>query len=138
MPDYYNGAGGMQPFDVIDAFGLDFYEGNVIKYVCRWRKKNGLEDLYKARRYIDEVIRRAAAPGPEAVVLPETALLYTAAPCDGTDPERGVRLIRGGQVLNRLSHREACELAFDLLDASGRSAEQRDTAIPAATDLQES
>lgn len=60
-PDYYKGDGGMQPFDVIDAFGLDFYEGNVVKYVCRWRNKNGLEDLYKARRYINEVIKRAEA-----------------------------------------------------------------------------
>ena len=59
VPDYYNGQGGMQPFDVIDAFGLDFYEGNVVKYICRWRKKNGIEDLRKARTYIDEVIKRA-------------------------------------------------------------------------------
>lgn len=59
MPDYYDGRGGMQPFDVIDAFGLDFYEGNVVKYICRWRKKNGIEDLRKARNYIDEVIKRA-------------------------------------------------------------------------------
>lgn len=61
MPDYYQGKGGMQPFDVIDAFGLDFYEGNVVKYIVRWRRKNGLEDLFKARTYIDEVIKRAIA-----------------------------------------------------------------------------
>jgi hypothetical protein len=61
MPDYYNGAGGMQPFDVIDAFGLDFYEGNAVKYIVRWRKKNGVDDLYKARTYINEVIKRAEA-----------------------------------------------------------------------------
>lgn len=61
MPDYYDGKGGMQPFDVIDAFGLDFYEGNVVKYICRWRKKNGVADLYKARTYIEQVIKRAEA-----------------------------------------------------------------------------
>jgi hypothetical protein len=61
VPDYYNGKDGMQPFDVIDAFGLDFYEGNVVKYIVRWRKKNGLDDLYKARTYINEVIKRAEA-----------------------------------------------------------------------------
>ena len=64
MPDYYDGKGGMQPFDVIDAFGLDFYEGNVVKYIVRWRKKNGLDDLYKARTYINEVIKRAEALPP--------------------------------------------------------------------------
>jgi hypothetical protein len=57
-PEYYRGDGGMQPFDVIDAFGLDFYEGNIIKYVCRWRKKNGIEDLYKARTYLNKLIER--------------------------------------------------------------------------------
>ena len=69
MPDYYNGKGGMQPFDVIDAFGLDFYEGNVVKYIVRWRRKNGLEDLYKARTYINEVIKRAEADGLMAKAL---------------------------------------------------------------------
>lgn len=59
MPDYYDGKNGMQPYDVIDAFGLDFYEGNVVKYLVRWRKKGGVEDLRKARTYIDEVIKRA-------------------------------------------------------------------------------
>jgi len=61
VPEYYEGANGMQPFDVIDAFGLDFYEGNVIKYIVRWRKKGGIADLRKARSYIDQVIKRAEA-----------------------------------------------------------------------------
>jgi Protein of unknwon function (DUF3310) len=63
MPSYYDGAGGMQPFDVIDAFGLDFYEGNVVKYIVRWRKKSGVPDLLKARSYLDEIIKRAEAQG---------------------------------------------------------------------------
>jgi uncharacterized protein DUF3310 len=61
MPDYYRGKGGLSPFDIIDAFDLDFYEGNAIKYICRWRKKDGIPDLYKARRYVDEIIKRAEA-----------------------------------------------------------------------------
>ena len=35
----------IEPFDFIHANGLGFAEGNVIKYVCRWREKNGVEDL---------------------------------------------------------------------------------------------
>jgi Protein of unknwon function (DUF3310) len=58
---YYDGKTGMQPFDVIDEFGLDFYEGNCIKYIVRWRKKNGVADLRKARTYIDALIKRAEA-----------------------------------------------------------------------------
>jgi hypothetical protein len=33
-----------------------FLEGNVIKYLWRWREKNGLEDLKKARWYLDRLI----------------------------------------------------------------------------------
>jgi hypothetical protein len=53
--DHYKG-GTMQPWDVIDAFGLDFYEGNAIRYLLRWRKKNGVEDLQKAMHYIEVLI----------------------------------------------------------------------------------
>ncbi len=46
----------IEPFDFIHANGLGFAEGNVIKYVCRWREKNGVEDLEKAKRYIELLI----------------------------------------------------------------------------------
>ena len=46
----------IEPFDFIHKNGLGFAEGNVIKYVCRWREKNGVEDLEKAMRYIQLLI----------------------------------------------------------------------------------
>ena len=46
----------IEPFDFIQKNGLGFAEGNVIKYVCRWREKNGVEDLKKAIRYIELLI----------------------------------------------------------------------------------
>lgn len=58
------------PFDIIDAFGLDFYAGNVLKYLLRAGRKpgvNGVEDLEKARHYLTELIDRervAAIPRP--------------------------------------------------------------------------
>jgi len=48
----------MQPFDVIDIFGLNFYEGSAVKYLLRWRKKNGVEDLEKAKHYIEILIEK--------------------------------------------------------------------------------
>lgn len=57
-PSHYAGNS-MQPFDVIDTFNLDFYEGSAVKYLLRWRKKGGITDLKKARHYIDELIVRA-------------------------------------------------------------------------------
>lgn len=46
----------IQPIEYIMQNGLDFCEGNVVKYVSRWRYKNGVEDLKKARHYIDFLI----------------------------------------------------------------------------------
>lgn len=57
-PHYYVGKSGLKVYDVIDEFGFDFYEGNALKYLVRWSKKNGLEDLEKAKEYIEEIIRR--------------------------------------------------------------------------------
>lgn len=46
----------IQPVQYIHANGLGFIEGCVIKYVSRHRAKNGLEDLQKARHFIDLLI----------------------------------------------------------------------------------
>lgn len=43
----------IQPVEYIHANHLDFFEGNVIKYITRWRTKGGLQDLEKAKHYID-------------------------------------------------------------------------------------
>lgn len=48
----------IQPFDVIDAWDLDFYEGSALKYLARHKKKNGREDLEKAIHYIELTIER--------------------------------------------------------------------------------
>lgn len=46
----------MEPWTFIMLNNIPFAEGNVIKYIMRWRSKNGLEDLQKARRIIDMLI----------------------------------------------------------------------------------
>lgn len=46
----------IQPWDYIAANGLGFFEGNVIKYVTRWKRKNGVEDLRKALHYLEKLI----------------------------------------------------------------------------------
>lgn len=62
-PNHYKSASGLETIDVIRAFtdGLNgaeaFCIGNVIKYVTRYSNKNGVEDLKKARWYLDYVIK---------------------------------------------------------------------------------
>ncbi len=46
----------IQPWDAIHAWDLDFFSGNVVKYVARHREKNGVQDLKKARHYLDKLI----------------------------------------------------------------------------------
>ena len=46
----------IQPVEYIHANALGYFEGNVIKYISRWRKKNGIADLEKAKHYIELLI----------------------------------------------------------------------------------
>ena len=62
-PKHYKAKNGMEVIDVIEAFtaNLKGYEathtGNVIRYICRWKEKNGLEDLKKAQWYLNRLIK---------------------------------------------------------------------------------
>ena len=58
-PDYYK-SGGLEAFDVIDAFGLDFNLGNAFKYIARAGKKGDkIRDLRKAVTYLNREIEKA-------------------------------------------------------------------------------
>ena len=46
----------IQPIEFIHANDIPYMEGNAIKYLCRWRKKNGIADLQKAKHYIEMLI----------------------------------------------------------------------------------
>jgi hypothetical protein len=52
----------IQPVEFIQKNRLDYCQGNVIKYVCRFRHKNGKEDLLKAKHYIDLLIEQEEFP----------------------------------------------------------------------------
>lgn len=53
---HYN-TGAIQPIDLVLELGLSFPEGNVVKYVCRYKKSDTpLEDLQDARNYLDALI----------------------------------------------------------------------------------
>lgn len=69
-PNHYQSKTGLGVIDAIKAFTEDcegiegYYTGNVIKYVCRWKKKNGLEDLKKARMYLNWLIEKVEKKEP--------------------------------------------------------------------------
>ena len=61
-PSHYQSENGLEVIDVIEAFTSDLKgieatdTGNIIKYICRWKNKNGLQDLKKAMWYLDHLI----------------------------------------------------------------------------------
>ena len=62
-PPQYMSKTGLEVIDVIEAFTFDLKgieatdTGNVIKYICRWNSKNGLQDLKKAKWYLEHLIK---------------------------------------------------------------------------------
>lgn len=61
-PNHYRSKSGLECKDVIEAVTEDMtgyeavYTANIIKYIWRWKKKNGDEDLRKAKQYIDFIL----------------------------------------------------------------------------------
>lgn len=61
-PAHYQSETGLEVIDVIEAFTFDLKgieatdTGNVLKYMCRWKNKNGVQDLEKARWYLEHLI----------------------------------------------------------------------------------
>lgn len=61
-PDHYMSETGMEVIEVIEAFtfnlkGIEATDtGNIIKYACRWKKKNGIQDLEKILWYTQHLI----------------------------------------------------------------------------------
>lgn len=61
-PAHYISETGLETIDVIEAFTFDLKgleavcTANIIKYICRWKHKNGLQDLEKAQWYLNKLI----------------------------------------------------------------------------------
>jgi hypothetical protein len=47
----------IQPIEYIHKNGLGFCEGNIVKYITRWKTKNGIEDLKKVIHYAELLIQ---------------------------------------------------------------------------------
>lgn len=54
--DHYREGGEFQHWDLVERFGLGYLEGCATKYISRWRKKGGLQDLEKSEHYLQKLI----------------------------------------------------------------------------------
>jgi hypothetical protein len=63
-PHHYQSNNGLEVIDAIEAFTEDLVgmeavcTANALKYICRWKKKNGVEDLKKAIWYLNKLIEK--------------------------------------------------------------------------------
>ena len=57
-PKYYDTESGIETIDVIEAFNFNYLEGNIFKYLSRYKKKNGIEDLKKCQWYLNKLIEK--------------------------------------------------------------------------------
>lgn len=52
---------GLEHWDVVELHGIGYLEGCASKYLTRWRKKNGVQDLHKALHYTEKLTELAGA-----------------------------------------------------------------------------
>ena len=63
-PSHYQSESGLEVIDVIEAFTSDLNgieatdTGNILKYMCRWKHKNGLQDLETAQWYLTHLTEK--------------------------------------------------------------------------------
>lgn len=52
-------SGELQHWDIVVARNWDYFQAQITRYLDRWKKKNGIEDLEKARHYLEKYIELA-------------------------------------------------------------------------------
>jgi hypothetical protein len=86
----------LQVWDFVAANNLGYFEGNIIKYVSRWKDKGGVDDLRKAKHYIEKLIEL------ETHVKDESKTIHGFIPWAGgdrpVDPQTKVEILFGNQT----------------------------------------
>lgn len=68
-PIHYKNGTEIDVIEFCDLYKLDFTEGNIIKYIVRYKRKDGIKDLEKALTYLNRLIDRES-------IIKEDELLY--------------------------------------------------------------
>lgn len=83
-PDHYQSESGLEVIDVIDAFtdglvGIEATDtGNILKYACRWKKKNGIQDLEKIIWYTQHLIDHLKRKESQRAIMEKVTALNEA------------------------------------------------------------
>jgi lipopolysaccharide biosynthesis regulator YciM len=66
--DHYKAA--IEHWDFVLANDIPYMEAQIMKYLCRWKKKNGLMDLYKALHFLAKLIEHNGGNPAEVLAVP--------------------------------------------------------------------
>jgi hypothetical protein len=66
----------MQHWNIVLAHKLDYFQGQITKYVMRWKHKGGIQDLEKAQHFLSKYLAAARAGQVEGYVTPEPTKGY--------------------------------------------------------------
>ena len=72
---YKREGGGCEHWDFAWDNDLDYFQGQITKYVTRWKDKNGYEDLEKAKHFLDKYMELVSAHLQKYEDTPEESLL---------------------------------------------------------------
>lgn len=59
--DHYAAGKSLQHWDIVEDHQVPYLEGNATKYMSRWHKKNGIQDIEKSLHYLDKIMEGAKA-----------------------------------------------------------------------------
>ena len=90
----------LEHWDIVAMMELDYYQGNITKYVMRWRDKGGIEDLKKARHYLDKYIELETAKQDGSLM--RTLLKHAMEEVEEREAQRDIIEARKAQQMNDL------------------------------------
>lgn len=96
--DHYSKYGGLQHWDVVKIFKLDYFQGQITKYVMRFRDKNGIQDLEKAKHFLEKLIEVEKTKDMQTCVAVFSVQMPTGAPDPCSQSEADQKEIE--QLLN--------------------------------------
>lgn len=102
-PDHYQSKKGLEVIDVIEAFTEDLKgieatdTGNIIKYACRWKNKNGIQDLRKIMWYCQHLIEHLETEEVREALESKIENTYDADIAYLKDTDNSTRILRDGK-----------------------------------------
>jgi hypothetical protein len=69
--NHYSKFGALQHWDIVHHFKLDYFQGQITKYVLRWKDKGGIQDLKKAQHFLQKYIELQEAEAEQKVGIPQ-------------------------------------------------------------------